>query len=189
MLVENQKLNLTAIRERELALTLHVRDSLKLWDVVAFEPQVIVDIGSGNGFPGVAAAVLWPNARTVLVERTQKKAAAIRRCLDDVGLERVETLPVDAAQLPALHADLCGHVNLVTARAMGQLDAALTLAQPLIASAPALVVQWKAGVDDDERRRSLLAARRIGLTPRDDYEYTLKAPDQRTRRLVCFLRM
>lgn len=189
MLEENQRLNLTGIRDRTEALALHVADSLHVWAVAALPPRIAIDIGSGNGFPGVAVACLWPEARVVLVERTGKKAAAIRRCLDDVGLERVETLAADAAQLPALHRELRGAADLVVSRATASLAKVTELAAPLLRRDRALVVQWKAAqVDPTEREDGVRAARNAGLQPREDHVYVLPGDEARARRLVCFVR-
>ena len=44
------------------------------------------DLGSGAGFPGVALAALNPEARVVLVERRQKRAAFLETVLRETGL-------------------------------------------------------------------------------------------------------
>jgi 16S rRNA (guanine(527)-N(7))-methyltransferase RsmG len=174
MLVENQKLNLTAIRDREQALVLHVLDSLQVWAVVAKPPQLILDLGSGNGFPGVAAACLWSDARTVLVERTQKKAAAIVRCLSDVGPSGIEVLPLDASQLPARRPDLAAGADLVLARAFGTLAQGIELAEPLMRRHGSMLVQWKAAqVAVGERNDALNSARPRRLRALDDFCYVL----------------
>lgn len=188
MLEENCKLNLTGIRDRGDALRLHVLDSLQVWAVTALAPRRVIDIGSGNGFPGIAAACLWPRARTILVERTNKKAAAIERCLSDTGLERVEVLSLDAAQIPARRPELRDGADLVLARAVGDLSRVIDLAAPLLASGRGMLVQWKGEIDAAERRRGLERARRHGLRVRDDYEYMLPGTGAGRRRLVCCLR-
>jgi len=187
MLEENTKLNLTGITERAGALTLHVLDSLHVWAVTPHEPELIVELGSGNGFPGVAAACLWPQARTVLVERTRKKADAIARCLKDVELGRVEVVALDAAQVPSLRPDLSARADLVLARALGPLAEAIELAAPILRRHGSQLVQWKAAeVPGAERAAAAQAARRWHLRPREDHVYELPGTEVRQRRLVLF---
>ncbi|MFQ5504137.1 MAG: 16S rRNA (guanine(527)-N(7))-methyltransferase RsmG [Planctomycetota bacterium] len=183
MLLENRRLNLTGIRDPEQALVLHVVDSLQVWRA-APTPRRVLDLGSGNGFPGVAAACLWPEAKVVLVERTRKKADALDRCLNDSALARVEVLPLDAAQIPALRPGL--RADLVLARAVGALSALIPVAAPLMRN-QALLVNWHAAeTDAGEGRATQRAARRHGLVRREDLLYVLPGP--RARRLVSLFR-
>jgi len=188
MLVENRKLNLTAIRDIEAAVVLHALDSFEVWRVTP-TANFVIDLGSGNGFPGVVAACLWPGARVVLVERTKKKARAITRCLADTGLEHIDVVALDAAQIPAVEPRLVHAADLVVSRAMSSLDAVIDAAAPLMRHG-SLLVQWKtADVDPSERKAGLVAARRHKLIPREDHEYALRVADEtRRRRLVTFLR-
>ena len=193
MLKENEKLNLTGIRDLGRARILHALDSLQVWSVVARAPRLIVDLGSGNGFPGVAAACLWPDARTILVERTHKKAAAIARCLADVGLDRVEIRDVDASQIHVRSSELLGACDLVVTRAMCDLDRATQLAAPLLLPTGCTVVHWKAAeLQPEERSAGVQAAKHFRLLPREDHIYVLpgegRDPTPRPRRLVSFVR-
>ncbi|MEZ5988517.1 MAG: RsmG family class I SAM-dependent methyltransferase [Planctomycetota bacterium] len=187
MLDENRRLNLSGIRDRDEALVLHALDALQVWAVVARSPRLVVDIGTGNGFPGVAAAALWPEARVVLVERTRKKAEAVGRCLAASGLA-AEVLPLDASQVPALHPGLRHAADLVLSRATATLEAVARLAAPLLRP-EGLCVQWKAAVVDPAERRAYEAClTRLRLLPREDLVYVLPTAEPRPRRLVTALR-
>lgn len=50
----------------------------------------VVDVGSGAGFPGLLAALLWPEAKVHLVEALRKRASFLRRAAHELGLENVE---------------------------------------------------------------------------------------------------
>jgi 16S rRNA (guanine527-N7)-methyltransferase len=60
-----------------------------------------VDLGSGAGFPGVALAARWPEARVQLVERRQKRAAFLEQVVAAAGLSNASVHCVDSATLPA----------------------------------------------------------------------------------------
>ena len=133
MLEVNQQVNLTAIRDREQALVLHVLDGLAA-GLHGLRPQHVLDLGSGNGFPGVAVAALHPKASVMLLDRTGKKVRAMGACLMTARLQGIETLQMDAAQAPTLRRDLRQAFDLVTARAVGQPGPLAALAAPLLAA-------------------------------------------------------
>ena len=189
MLDENQRINLTAIRQPRQALILHVLDSMQVWRVVEHAPQVVIDLGSGNGFPGIVAAALWPAAKILCVERTKKKALAIQRCCAAVGFDNADVFPIDSAQIPARAPGLRRSVDLVLTRAMASLSEATQLAAPLLARKHALIVHWKAkDLNAKERRQGLEAAKYAQLTAREDFVYQLPDDEGRMRRLVCYER-
>ena len=134
MLDENTRVNLTAVREREDAVRLHALDSLALG--AAWEgppPSRCLDIGTGNGFPGVAAACLYPDAEVLLIDRTRKKVDAIQRALATAGIDtsRVRTEQLDAAEAPSR--GLKHTFDLITTRAVASPGKVGALARPLLA--------------------------------------------------------
>jgi 16S rRNA (guanine527-N7)-methyltransferase len=86
----NRVHNLTAVREPEAMLALHVLDSL------AVLPHIsglrIADVGSGAGLPGIPVALARPEWRVTLVESNHKKAAFLQQARIELGLENVEII-------------------------------------------------------------------------------------------------
>lgn len=150
MLLTNQQVNLTAVRDRSAAIVLHVLDSLA-FAATGLHPQHVLDLGSGNGFPGVAIAALHPGASVVLMDRTGKKVRAIGGCLVTARLDGVETLHLDAAQAPALRRDLRHAFDLVVARAVGRAEEVELLAEPLLRPGGHLVLWLDADAEVPER--------------------------------------
>lgn len=73
MLKWNKVYNLTAIRDTEDMVSLHLLDSLSV--LPHLPPGSIADVGSGAGLPGVPIALCQPERPVTLIERSQKKAA------------------------------------------------------------------------------------------------------------------
>ena len=73
------------------------------------------DIGSGGGLPGIPLAILRPEERTVLVERSRKKCQFLRHVALELGLD-FEVCERDAR-------DVDERADVVTARAVAPLDA------------------------------------------------------------------
>jgi 16S rRNA (guanine527-N7)-methyltransferase len=177
LLLLNEQVNLTAIRDRQQAIVLHLLDSLA-FGRSGLVPAHVLDLGSGNGFPGVAVAVLHPRASVLLLDRTSKKVRAIGSCLLTARLGGIETLQADAAQLPALHRDLRRAFDVVTARAIGAPAAVAPLAAPLLRPGGHLAL-WLDGEADPPAAIDRL--RRAAVI-----RYELPAPAARRRQLALY---
>lgn len=90
----NERMNLTAIRERPQQLTKHVLDSLTVlpW----LRGKRIADIGSGAGFPGIPFAIAAPHLHVALVESTGKKCRFLEHVRDSLALTNVEVVQARA---------------------------------------------------------------------------------------------
>lgn len=177
MLALNEQINLTAIRDRETAVVLHALDGLA-FALAEITPRHVLDLGSGNGFPGVSVAALHPRASIVLCDRTGKKIRAMGTCLLTARIQGVETLLIDAAQAPALRKEMRAAFDVVTARAVGTPAAVAELAQPLLRPGGHLVLWLDA---DAETPEDLGRMRRERIV-----DYALPEPAARTRRLGVY---
>ena len=180
MLAENEHVNLTAVRDRETAVLFHALDSVALVRASLDEaPEKALDLGTGNGFPGVAIACVHPRAHVVLMDRTLKKLKAIERALAAAGFDaaRFETIQVDASEAPA-HGYRSAF-DLITTRAVGPPTAIAPLAKPLLVRGGQLLC-WMS--DDAEAPSQLKGAlKRVSVV-----DYALPAPAGRRRRLVQY---
>lgn len=80
--------NLTRVTDEEGAAVLHYLDcALPLLDLAP--PAEFIDVGSGAGFPGLVAAILWPEVPAVLVEPARKRASFLQVAAGELGLRRV----------------------------------------------------------------------------------------------------
>jgi 16S rRNA G527 N7-methylase RsmG len=149
-------------------------------------PRLVIDLGSGNGMPGVAAALAWPGAKVLLVERRAKKARAVQACADAAGIGNVEALALDGRELLKERPGARGAAGLVLARGVGTLAEVTTVAGSWLAQGGKLV-QWKqADLEPAERRAGETAARRFGLTAQHDLVFDPPRPGP--GRLVVYRR-
>jgi len=180
MLEENKHINLTAVRERAAAIVFHALDSVAMGSAVFdLQPTNCLDIGTGNGFPGVAIACLFPEAKVLLMDRTLKKLKAIERALDAAGFEpgQITTVQMDAAEAQA-HGHLYAF-DLITARAVKPPEGLAVLAAPLLKRDGQLLC-WLSG--DTPVPKELPEK----LCKQAELKYDLPAPADRVRRLVSY---
>ena len=109
----NEKVNLTAITDRDEFVQKHLIDSLLCAETLAFtDSSSICDVGTGGGFPGVPLAVCYPEKDFVLMDSLGKRVRIVQELCDDLGIENVTTVHGRAEDLARLEAyrdnfDLC----------------------------------------------------------------------------------
>lgn len=90
----------------------HLADSLLFlhgWHHDA-DPKSMWDLGSGAGLPGIPLAVLLPDTRVTLVDRSRKRCDLLRRAVRILGLGNVEVEETEIANLN-------GATSLIVSRA------------------------------------------------------------------------
>ncbi len=80
----NKVYNLTAVRDSEEMLVLHVLDSLSVLPFV--EAGNVLDVGSGGGLPGLVIAITRPEVEVTTIDTVQKKAIFMRQVKAELGL-------------------------------------------------------------------------------------------------------
>lgn len=110
----NRVVNLTALREPAEGARRHALEALEALDVIDDgERDILADLGSGNGFPGLAILLARPHWRGLLVESTQRKADFLRAAIATCGVSsRVEVLQAHINSV----ADLPAQTTVVTMR-------------------------------------------------------------------------
>lgn len=86
----NAKINLISRKDIDNLYLHHVLHSLGITEMLRFTPgTVVLDAGTGGGFPGIPLAILFPEVRFILVDSTQKKIKAAQAVAEAVKLENV----------------------------------------------------------------------------------------------------
>jgi 16S rRNA (guanine527-N7)-methyltransferase len=111
----NQRMNLTAIRERPAQITKHLLDSLSVQPFLHGER--VLDVGTGAGFPGLPLAIVNPSKQFVLLDSTAKKLKFIEHACGLLELPNVQTVHTRAENFrPAQRFDI------VVSRAVGPVE-------------------------------------------------------------------
>lgn len=159
-LVETEPASITAVRDPGLAVEIHVADSLVALDLEAVRRAAhVADLGSGNGFPGLALAIALPAVRVSLVESIERKCRFLRSVAHELELGNVEVVQQRAESWAAG----LGVCDVVTARALAALPVVVEYAAPLLAERGTLVA-WKGRLEPTEAADGAAAARMLGLT-------------------------
>jgi len=142
----NQKVNLTAIREPQLILQRHFGESFFASPLFAGQKGVLVDVGSGAGFPGLALKLVLPGWQVQLFESNGKKAVFLAEVVRTLGLSDV-TIRSERMEKPAVGTpddSLCADV--ITARALGEYEVLLNWSRGRLSSS-GKVILWVGGAE------------------------------------------
>lgn len=112
----NRKINLTSLQRPEEIATRHFGESLFLARIFQPGQGLMVDVGSGAGFPGLPLKVAWPWLEAVMLEPNHRKAAFLKEVVRSCGMDGVEVRAERLAE--AAQQALRGRASLVTMRAV-----------------------------------------------------------------------
>lgn len=84
----NKVHNLTAVREAEEIVTLHLLDSLTVLPYVS-GAKSMMDLGSGAGLPGIPVAITRAETKVTLLDSNQKKVAFMRQAKAELDLTNI----------------------------------------------------------------------------------------------------
>lgn len=98
----NAQINVISRKDLANLYLHHVLHSLSIAKVISFNPgTVVLDAGTGGGFPGIPLAIYFPQVKFILADSIAKKIKVVEAIIRELGLtnckaitERVEKLSV-----------------------------------------------------------------------------------------------
>ncbi len=126
----NRRINLTAIVNEQDIVIKHLLDSLSFLN--GFNPRpgmLLLDMGSGAGFPGFPIKIAKPEISVTLVESVKKKCSFLRHIVRTLSLSNVEVLDARTEELSDSHPS---RYDVVTARAFADMATALKAGKALV---------------------------------------------------------
>ena len=124
LLVEwNEKINLTAITEKDEVYLKHFYDSIApiLQGLIENQPIRLLDIGAGAGFPSLPMKILFPELDVTIIDSLNKRINFLHLLAEELGLSGVHFYhgrAEDFAQDKAFRAQF----DIVTARAVARMQ-------------------------------------------------------------------
>lgn len=176
LLVEwNEKMNLTAITEPEEIVTKHFVDSLYGLPCIP-ENAVLVDVGTGAGFPGVPLKIARPDIRLTLLDSLNKRLTFLDAVAEALSLSDTETVHLRAEEGASRGSFYREEFDVATSRAVAQLNVLAEYCLPYV-KVGGVFLAYKGSDVAEEVKNAKNAIRTLGGDTEDIIPYTIPGTD------------
>lgn len=185
LLVEwNQKINLTAITEKQEVYLKHFYDSIApiLQGKITNEPIRILDIGAGAGFPSLPMKIIFPNLEITIIDSLNKRIQFLNLLAEALKLTNVHFFhgrAEDFGQDKAFRQQF----DIVTARAVARMQVLAELTIPFLTLNGRLIA-LKASAADQELDQAKHALTTLFAQVIESKDYELPNGDPRNITIV-----
>ena len=152
------KTSLTTLTDPLEMATGHYTDSVAVTPHIK-PNDVLLDIGSGGGFPGIPIKVLCPAVTALLIDGSRKKVSFLLHILRILDLKGIDARQVRAEDM-ANEASSTGRYSVVVCRALTDLVTFVGYARPLLAAnGRAIAMRGKVSEKEIANVKSYIARR------------------------------
>ena len=96
----NSKINVISRKDIDNIYEHHVLHSLAIAKAINFRPGTkVLDFGTGGGFPGIPLAIMFPEAKFTLIDRTLKKLKVVEAIANAISLTNIDIRQADMSEV------------------------------------------------------------------------------------------
>lgn len=168
----NEKVNLTALTEKEDVYLKHFYDSITPAFHIDFtKPISLCDVGAGAGFPSIPLKICFPQLQMTIVDSLKKRVDFLQKLTDELQLENV-TLHHSRAEDFGQNKKSRESFDMVIARAVARMSVLSELCLPLV-QVGGKFIAMKGSKAKDELETAQPAINRLGGQFLQDYSFQL----------------
>ena len=181
ILVEwNEKMNLTAITDREGVYLKHFYDSLTIAFDFPFSNQIICDVGAGAGFPSVPLKIVYPELNVTIVDSLNKRITFLNHLFKELELDHIQAVASRAEDFCKDHRE---SFDIVMARAVARLNILDELCLPLVKK-DGYFLSLKGLKAPEELKDAKGGIKVLGGEVMDDFTFTLSDQNDHRHNIV-----
>lgn len=179
----NEKINLTAIKDREMFRVKHIEDSISCIQLPEYaNAKRVADLGTGGGFPGIPLAIASPEKNFVLIDSLRKRLKIIDELCEELDIKNVMTVHARAEDLgnDKEHRE---KYDVCVSRAVARLNVLVEWGLPLVKPNGAMIA-FKGLKTEEEVEEAKKAIKILGGRLDRIYKYSLESEEMHSRSLV-----
>ncbi|MDN3017833.1 16S rRNA (guanine(527)-N(7))-methyltransferase RsmG [Paenibacillus sp. BSR1-1] len=128
----NEKMNLTAITDKDDVYLKHFYDSITAAFYFDFtKPFHLCDVGAGAGFPSIPLKIVFPEIEVTIVDSLNKRISFLNHLANVLELENVHFVH-DRAETFGVNPEYRENFDVVTARAVARMSVLSEFCLPLV---------------------------------------------------------
>ena len=168
LLEYNEKVNLTALTQKQEIIDMHFIDSLAAMNLPELiSGAVCADIGTGAGFPGVPLAIARPDIRVTLIDSLKKRLLFLDELKIKLGLSNIDTVHGRSEDL-AHTKELRENFDCVFSRAVARLNVLSEYVLPFVKTG-GYMLAWKGPAFTQELEEAKNALKELGAAAENIY--------------------
>lgn len=125
----NEKMNLTAITDKEEVYLKHFYDSISIAFDFPFHQQSIVDVGAGAGFPSIPLKIIYPDLKVTIVDSLTKRITFLQHLFSVLEIDNCQAVSARAEEFAVEKRE---YFDVAMARAVAKLSILDELCLPLV---------------------------------------------------------
>ena len=175
LLIEwNEKINLTAIIEPNEIILKHFIDSITILKDIK-DGSIVVDVGTGAGFPGIPLSIMNPTLKITLVDSLNKRLIFLQEVINELDLKNVELVHARAEEF-GRNKKYREKFDIATSRAVANLATLSEYLLPLV-KINGQAISMKAGNASQEIEDAKKAIKTLGGNINNIEEFKLPQSD------------
>ena len=173
LLEYNEKVNLTALTQKQEIVDMHFADSLAAMNLPELVPgAVCADVGTGAGFPGVPLAIARPDIQVTLIDSLKKRLVFLDELKIKLGLHNIYTVHGRSEDL-AHTKDLREKFDCVFSRAVARVNVLSEYVLPFVKTG-GYMLAWKGPAFAQELDEAKNALKELGAAVENIYTADLE---------------
>ncbi|WP_147802530.1 16S rRNA (guanine(527)-N(7))-methyltransferase RsmG [Alkalicoccus halolimnae] len=181
----NERMNLTAITEKDAVYLKHFYDSLTAAFSFDFKrPLRIVDVGAGAGFPSLPLKICFPEINVTIVDSLNKRITFLNALAEELGLTGV-AFHHDRAEQFARKPDHRDQYDVAISRAVARMPVLTELCLPLVKE-NGMFIAMKAAGAGEELKDAQKAIKLLGGKVENTIDFSL--PENGGERSIIHIR-
>jgi 16S rRNA (guanine527-N7)-methyltransferase len=179
----NEKMNLTAITDKEEVYLKHFYDSISAAFYFDFSPPLqLCDVGAGAGFPSIPLKIVFPSIELTIVDSLNKRITFLNHLASQLKLDHVHFIH-DRAETFGVNPDYREKYDVVTARAVARMSVLSELCLPLVKQGGTFIAM-KAAHAKEELEKGNKAIALLGGVVENSFTFTLPVEDSERNIIV-----